>query len=138
MFGIILATMGAFIGIIFSLIIKKEAFIIYIICLYLFNTGICLPAIIYSILINPQRIFIGESPFFNYQGTNNSIYSFLPFAAFLMIFTGRFFISVRASFIIVGITGLTGILLYTKWIHLTLEKYNKRKYIIAENLRGQY
>ena len=103
-----------------------------------FNIGLFLPAIIYSILINPQRVSIAESPFFNYKGANNTIYTFLPIAAMLILVTGQFIVSLKISFIIIGLSGLCGILLHRQWINLILKKFNRNQYKIAANLRGEY
>ncbi|MCJ7813482.1 DUF5687 family protein, partial [bacterium] len=115
-----------------------KEYIYHIFCFYLYNLGLVFPSMIYSTLINPSRIPIKESTFFNFQGMNNSVFTFPPLIAILFVFLFQFITTLKLGFTIIGILGFGGILSYKVWLNLILKKFNKNKYKIAQNLRGQY
>ena len=106
-----------------------------------YNIGLSSFSVIYFAMRNPKYINLGKGSAFNMEGANVGQYIamipafivpviiYLPFAYFDMKYTGILFIA---------FLGIIGIAFAKAWMNMLVNRFYKRKYIIAGNFRQNY
>ncbi len=105
---------------------------------FLVNIGISSYVILWFATNNRKRMDLSKGAAFNYQGVGASQFLImLPLLLFPVILYAIFsiFLDRLAAVTVLGLLGVTGILLHKYWMQQVLARFEKRKYIIAEGFR---
>ena len=105
---------------------------------FLVNIGISSYVILWFSTNNRKRMDLSKGAAFNYQGVGASQFLImLPLLLFPVILYAIFsiFLERLAAATVLGLLGVTGILLHKYWMQQVLARFERRKYIIAEGFR---
>ena len=107
---------------------------------FLFNTGVNIFLLLFFGSFNIKRVDLNARSSFNYQGTTyKSFLIVLPMMFLPMIIVGVIssFASVNVALIGVALMGLLGIIFREPLLKLSVNQFNKRKYLMAEGFRDK-
>ena len=106
----------------------------------LFNTGVIIFLLLFFGSYNIKRVDLNARSSFNYQGTTyKSFLIIIPVMFLPMIIVGAIstFASANFALIILAAMGLLGIIFKEPLLKLCVNKFNKRKYLMAEGFRDK-
>jgi len=105
---------------------------------FLFNTGVNIMLLIFFGTFNTKRIDLNARSSFNYQGTTfKSFLIIMPIMFLPMIVVGvvSSLASMNAALIVLGVSGLLGIIFKEPLLKLCISQFRKRKYAMANGFR---
>ena len=105
---------------------------------FLFNTGVNIFLLIFFGSFNTKRVDLNARSSFNYQGTTyKSFLIIMPIMFLPMIIVGvlSWLVSMNAALIVLSVLGLLGIIFKEPLMRLSINQFNKRKYLMAAGFR---
>ena len=105
---------------------------------FLFNTGVNIFLLIFFGSFNTKRVDLNSRSSFNYQGTTyKSFLIIMPIMFLPMIIVGvlSWLVSMNAALIVLSVLGLLGIIFKEPLMKLSINQFNKRKYLMAAGFR---
>lgn len=139
-FSIIAAFFGVFLVSLFAFFISKKI-VIYCLLAFIFNVGVFFPLLLYGSLFRQQKINIKESAFLNFNGIDfsigqNLIQFFGTGLSIIVIGIAGIFNHLGLVYYILGGLGILGLLFFKKWFSIIEDRFNCKKYVITDTLRG--
>ncbi|WP_340076161.1 DUF5687 family protein [Leptobacterium sp. I13] len=106
----------------------------------IYNMGVNVPILLYAGSFNRKRIDLDKSPFMNYQGTGATQWLVgLPLMLFPLAVWFLFYklTSYQIATFVIGIAGITGLLLRNYLMEIIVRAYRKNKYAMINGFKKQ-
>lgn len=105
---------------------------------YLWNMGINLYLMIHFSMATPHKIALNETAYFNWQGSSKIHFLMGLLIVFIPVIIYSIFYLIDQEYLgllILGGSGLLGVLGYRFWIHRLVKRFFRLKYLMAEAYR---